>query len=88
LIGSDGGLLDRPHTLKEAFLAAGERLDVLLDLSAARVGDALTLVGLPFDPMHHEADAPAAHRARWHADQRGRITDRRGRRGRLICCHP
>jgi len=59
LIGSDGGLLDRPHALKEAFLAAGERLDVLLDLSAAKVGDALTLVSLPFDPMHHEDGAPA-----------------------------
>jgi suppressor of ftsI/bilirubin oxidase len=53
-IGSDGGLLDRPHTLQEAFLAAGGRLDVLLDLRAAQAGDALTLVSLPFDPMHHE----------------------------------
>ncbi|MGH8635457.1 MAG: multicopper oxidase family protein, partial [Burkholderiales bacterium] len=61
VIGGDGGLLDRPRSVKEAFLAPGERLDVLLDLRAAAVGDAVMLVSLPFDPMHHEAgDAQAA----------------------------
>jgi blue copper oxidase len=54
VIGSDGGLLDRPYTVKEAFLAPAERMDVLLDLSAAAVGDAVTLVSLPFDAMHLE----------------------------------
>jgi FtsP/CotA-like multicopper oxidase with cupredoxin domain len=60
LIGSDGGLLDRPHTLNEAFLSSGERIDVLLDLRVAQVGDELTLVSLPFDAMHLEESLPAA----------------------------
>jgi blue copper oxidase len=67
VIGTDGGLLDRPHAVKEAFLAPGERMDVLLDLRAAARGDAITLVSLPFDPMHQEVvtagstDAHAHH---------------------------
>ena len=67
LIGSDDGLLDRPHTLQEAFLPAGGRLDVLLDLRTARPGDALTLVSLPFDPMHHEETGAAAGGALAHS---------------------
>ena len=55
VIGTDGGLLDRPYPVKEAFLAPGERLDVLLDLSGTNVGDAVTLHSLAFDPMHAEA---------------------------------
>jgi suppressor of ftsI/bilirubin oxidase len=54
VIGGDGGLLNRPHTVKEAFLSPAERLDVLLDLRAAAAGDAVTLVSLPFDAMHLE----------------------------------
>ncbi|MGH8621519.1 MAG: multicopper oxidase family protein, partial [Burkholderiales bacterium] len=54
VIGGDGGLLDRPYTVKEAFLAPAERLDVLLDLRLAAAGDAVTLVSLPFDAMHLE----------------------------------
>ena len=62
VIGSDGGLLDRPHAVKEAFLAPAERMDVLLDLRGAARGDALTLVSLPFDAMHMEmAGSHAAH---------------------------
>jgi suppressor of ftsI/bilirubin oxidase len=60
VIGTDGGLLERPVTVKEAFLAPGERLDVLLDLRGAKAGDALTLVSLPFDAMHQETGAGAA----------------------------
>jgi suppressor of ftsI/bilirubin oxidase len=69
VIGTDGGLLDAPRTVKEAFLAPGERLDVLLDLRASARGDAITLVSLPFDAMHLEiagsasAGAHAAHGA-------------------------
>jgi suppressor of ftsI/bilirubin oxidase len=68
VIGTDGGLLDRPHTVKEAFLAPAERVDVLLDLRAARLGEAVTLVSLPFDPMHHEGGGKAtgAHDAHAH----------------------
>ena len=54
VIGGDGGLLDLPRTVTEAFVSPSERLDVLLDLRAAAVGDAVTLVSLPFDPMHRE----------------------------------
>jgi blue copper oxidase len=54
VIGTDGGLLERPYQVKEAFLAPGERLDVLLDLSSATVGDAVMLQSLAFDPMHAE----------------------------------
>ena len=61
VIGTDGGLLDRPYTVKEAFLAPAERMDVLLDLRRAQPGDALTLVSLPFDPMHREAGAQGGH---------------------------
>ncbi len=55
VIGTDGGLIDRPRTVKEAFLAPAERLDVLLDLGAAARGDSVTLVSLPFDAMHAES---------------------------------
>jgi suppressor of ftsI/bilirubin oxidase len=65
VIGTDGGLIDRPRTVQEAFLAPGERMDVLLDLRAAARGDAITLVSLPFDAMHVEiagsASAQAGH---------------------------
>ncbi|MBI4469415.1 MAG: multicopper oxidase domain-containing protein [Acidobacteria bacterium] len=54
IIGGDGGLLDRPYSVKEAFLAPGERLDVLLDFRLFREGDVLFLTSLIFDPMHYE----------------------------------
>jgi suppressor of ftsI/bilirubin oxidase len=60
VIGTDGGLLDRPYPAKEAFLAPGERVDVLLDLRDTTVGDAVMLASLPFDAMHNEAARPAA----------------------------
>lgn len=56
VIGTDGGLLDQPRPVQEAFLAPAERVDVLLDLSAAARGDAVSLVSLPFDPMHAEME--------------------------------
>lgn len=54
VIGTDGGLLDRPYPVKETFVSPGERLDVLLDLRGAAVGDAVMLQSLAFDPMHAE----------------------------------
>jgi suppressor of ftsI/bilirubin oxidase len=59
LIGNDGGLLASPQPCAEAFLASAERLDLLLDLSAASVGDALYLDTRAFDPMHMEMPAAA-----------------------------
>jgi len=61
VIGTDGGLLDRPYTVKEAFLAPAERVDVLLDLRHAQPGEMLTLASLPFDPMHREGGAHGGH---------------------------
>ena len=54
VIGTDGGLLDRPYPVKEAFLAPGERLDVLFDASQLRQGDAVFLKSLAFDTMEND----------------------------------
>jgi FtsP/CotA-like multicopper oxidase with cupredoxin domain len=43
LIGNDGGLLERSVPLSSLDLAPGERADVLIDLSAAAVGDRIML---------------------------------------------
>lgn len=51
LIGADAGLLERPLPAQEAFLAPGERLDVLLDLRPLRPGAIVRLQSLAFDPM-------------------------------------
>lgn len=51
VIGTDGGLLDRPYEVTEAFLAPGERLDVLLDASELEAGDDVYLRSLAFDPL-------------------------------------
>ena len=54
IIGTDGGLLDRPRLVNEVFLSPAERVDVLLDLSSFEVGKEVVLKSLPFDPMHRE----------------------------------
>jgi blue copper oxidase len=54
VIGTDGGLLDRPRAAREVFLSPGERTDLLLDLGSFEVGEELVLRSLPFDPMHRE----------------------------------
>jgi blue copper oxidase len=57
VIGTDGGLIERPETVSEAFLAPGERLDVLFDAAQAQVGDAVFLKSLAFDAMEDEGPA-------------------------------
>jgi blue copper oxidase len=57
LIGTDAGLLPSPIACNDAFIASAERLDILVDLSNASVGDALTLETRAFDPMHLEMAA-------------------------------
>src|ERR687897_3773412 len=47
IIGTDGGLLDRPQEVGEAFLSPGERMDVLLDLRDLEVGEEVVLKSLP-----------------------------------------
>jgi FtsP/CotA-like multicopper oxidase with cupredoxin domain len=63
LIGSDDGLIPSPQPCDEAFLAPAERLDLLLDLSGATVGDTLYLETRAFDPMHMEMAGPAGSTA-------------------------
>ena len=54
VIGTDGGLLDQPQTVAEAYLAPGERLDVLFDMGQAKPGEDVFLRSLAFDPMENE----------------------------------
>lgn len=60
VIGTDGGLIERPETVTEAFLAPGERLDVLFDAAQAQPGDNVFLKSLAFDPMENEGAAGAS----------------------------
>ncbi len=57
VIGTDGGLIERPETVAEAFLAPGERLDVLFDAGQAQPGSDIFLKSLAFDPMENEGSA-------------------------------
>jgi len=59
VIGNDGGLLPAPQPAQQVFLAAAERLDVLVDLRDASVGETMVLESLAFDPMHAEMETPA-----------------------------
>lgn len=51
VIGNDGGLLDKPYSASEVFLAPGERLDILLDASKLSKGDEVYLRSLAFDSL-------------------------------------
>jgi suppressor of ftsI/bilirubin oxidase len=57
VIGTDGGLIERPESVTEAFLAPGERLDVLFDAGQAQIGTDIFLKSLAFDPMENEGPA-------------------------------
>ncbi|WP_030244689.1 multicopper oxidase family protein [Streptomyces sp. NRRL S-350] len=53
-IGSDGGLLERPHTTDTVDLSPGERADVVIDFSRYRVGTSVVLTNsLPPGPAEH-----------------------------------
>lgn len=58
LIGTDGGLLDKPRNVTEVFLAPAQRIDVLVDFGGFRVGEAVTMASLRYDPMENDG-APA-----------------------------
>ena len=60
VIGTDGGLIERPETVTEAFFAPGERLDVLIDAGQAQLGEAIFLKSLAFDAMENEGSAGGA----------------------------
>ena len=57
VIGTDVGLIERPEIVTEAFLAPGERLDVLFDAGQAQPGTDIFLKSLTFDPMENEGPA-------------------------------
>ncbi len=50
IIGTDGGLLERPVFRQYAFLSPGERLEIWADFSEYPVGFETSLISLPFDP--------------------------------------
>ena len=54
VIGTDGGLLERPEAASEAFIAPGERLDLLFDAGQVPVGSDVFLKSLAFDAMENE----------------------------------
>ena len=60
VIGTDGGLIERPETVTEAFFAPGERLDVLIDAGQAQPGETIFLKSLAFDAMENEGSAGGA----------------------------
>lgn len=51
LVGTDGGLLDRPYPLKEILISPGERIDVLV--RADRAAGNYRLLSLPYSREHH-----------------------------------
>ena len=54
VMGTDGGLLARPESVTQAFLAPGERLDVLFDAGHVQSGSDVFLKSLAFDAMENE----------------------------------
>jgi blue copper oxidase len=65
VIGVDGGLLPAAVRAEQAFFSPAERLDVLLDLRNAAIGETVVMETLRFDPMHNEmasgGASPAPH---------------------------
>ena len=49
VIGTDGGLLERPVYRQYAFLSPGERLEIWADFSDSPVGFETSIISLPFD---------------------------------------
>ena len=48
IIGTDGGLLDRPYEVSETYLAPAERVELLVDFSDLGAAEESALVSLPF----------------------------------------
>lgn len=57
VIGTDGGLIERPQLAMDTFVAPGERLDILFDAGQAQAGDEVFLKSMSFDPMENEGDS-------------------------------
>ncbi|GAW29201.1 multicopper oxidase family protein [Carboxydocella sp. ULO1] len=54
LIGTDGGLLDKPYKINKFFISPGERADILVDFTSFNTGEELFFKSLAFDPMDNE----------------------------------
>ena len=54
LVGTDGGLLERPQHIDDVFIASAQRVDVLLDLSAIAEGEQVVMSSPAYDPMENE----------------------------------
>ncbi len=51
IIGSDGGILEKPETVKETLLGSGERLDILIDFSNIAINTEVFLESKTFSGM-------------------------------------
>lgn len=51
VIGTDAGLLERPHTTQAEYLSPAERIDILFDASALRKGDEVMFKSLAFPAL-------------------------------------
>lgn len=72
VIGTDGGLIDRPYEVETSFLAPGERLEILVDFADVAIGESLQFSalewggatserqpGFPFQAIRFDVTAPA-----------------------------
>lgn len=57
LIGTDGGLLEKPLQVTDCFLAPAQRIDVLLDLADVEAGARVRVQSLAYEPMENDAAA-------------------------------
>jgi blue copper oxidase len=51
VIGSDGGFLFQPERVRNILIGTGERIDILIDFSSAKVGEVVLLKSEPFFTM-------------------------------------
>ena len=84
VIGTDGGLIERPETVTEAFFAPGERLDVLIDAGQAQPGEAIFLKSLAFDAMENEGSAGGGTTTGSMGGMGGMGEDRRSGMGQMM----
>lgn len=59
LIGTDGGLLDRPWPIDDLFLAPAQRVDVLVDFGGLKPGTRVILRSLDYVAMENEDESGA-----------------------------
>lgn len=57
LIGTDGGLLEKPWRINDIFLAPAQRIDVIVDFSNLSVGERVLLTSFDYMAMENEDDA-------------------------------